>query len=1380
MTDTLLAPYLTPDQSMLLRYERTLPAALLAELGARLRAELGALRTFVPEPLARDPAGFARRSGSFWDGSLLCADLIRFTTLAEELAANGLLGLEELSAIINRVFGALLDALHTYGGVVLKFGGDALTGFFDAAALGPEHSQAACAAALAMQQRMVEFAAIQMGGHTYELRLRVGVHRGRPFGAIVGDAERREVVVTGRAVNRVVLLQEQAAPGTVMISAETLATLHDARSTPHSNGHTLRGLAPVAALPAPPLPALPAGDDLPTLRAVATRIAELRPFLPAPLPRHVIYANTQSGGEFRAVSALFINVTSLSGVLAMLDELGRPAAQVLNAYYGHIQRVIRRYGGEINKFDSTSAGDKLLAIFGAPVAHEDDPLRAVEAALDLAPALGQANQELRQFLDAELLPRAGHDHPITSATLWRTVDMSLRQRIGVATGNVFAGTVGSPRRREYTVLGQVVNLAARLMAAAAPGTVVVAPATARAVRELVALQPLPPLRLKGFAQPVVASMVLHRTDAAPNPARAVAPLVGRTHELALLRELASASTRGAGRVVAISGEPGIGKTRLIGAFWAELAERQTRRIALNGRSYAQHTPYSVIRDLLTQLFALPEAAAPGVLWATIADLVATTAPAFVALAPLLDTVFTIVIPAADLTGATGEPGAHFSLARLPQAERRERLHDLVVALVAGSVQREPLTLVIDDLHWADASSLALVQRLAQLAETLPLLLVLSYRPHTLPATPWLNLPQTSSLQLEALDRAASRALLSDLLNSVPTDALEPVLERAQGSPFFLEALVRHLIDRRLVRQSEAGTWQLLSSLTSDSVPETIELVLAAQLDQLDEATRELVQVAAVIGTTIPYQVLAGVYSQARQPARHLMELVRAGILVTDEQEAQPNFRFRQALLRDVAYQSILYAQRRELHRRVAERIAIVFASQIERFEAELAYHYAQAEEHGCACGYALRAARNSRKHGALSEALAGYNQAWSSAEQQPDALTPDETLRVLEELADVEVLAGRYDDARQHYSRLLSTASQQPEASQSLSTAVLSRKLGSSYEQQSMFEEALQWLHRARRHLEQSSAVAQAQPNADRAAAANAAPLELSRICGLIGWVYFRRGDPERARQWLDAALSALDEISGADDAMLEERARVYNRQGGVAWMLGNLPAARIYVERSLADFTALGDLLGKADAENNLGILAEQLGDWQSAISSYQAALEANQLSGRRRAAALSRLNLGAAQLQLGAPELAMPLLEQASVETHELGDTLHEIMALRWLGRAQTRLARFDDANAALRRALTYAQQSQLLLEQLDTYTALGELALAQADQGAARAAYSGGSALLARVDRATLEVGLFLRFAALVEERTGAQADSAALRAESQLIFSTLGIAMPPDAP
>jgi class 3 adenylate cyclase/tetratricopeptide (TPR) repeat protein len=1361
--DSLLSPYLTPDQALLLRYEGALPPALLAELEARLRGELSALRAFVPEPLARDPEAFLRRGGRFWEGTLLCADLSGFTAVAEDLTAHGLLGIETLRNMLNEVFDALLQELHAYGGTVLKFGGDAITCFFDAAALGPSHSGAACAAALGMQRRMAAFDAYPACGRAYQLRLRVGVHSGRPFVTAVSAPERREVVAVGRAVNRTAALQEQAAPGEVLVSPEVLAALPSAESAPQGGGRRLLAAAPLAPMPAPPLPPLPAGGGLAGLAELAARIANLRPFLPASLPSSLLPAEAQSAGEFRSVSAVFVNVASLGGVLALLEELERPADEILNTYFAQVHGVVQRYGGVLNKFDISSAGDKLLVIFGAPVAHEDDPLRAVEAALELSPAIGLVNEQLRRLLDDDLLGRDEEAAPGADA-LWRTIDLSLRQRVGVATGTVYAGTVGSSRRREYTVIGQTVNLAARLMAVAEPGQVLLAPATARAVGEAVALQPLPPSPLKGFGQPVAPALALRLAPPPPLAGQAITPLVGRGRELALLRELAPAALGGAGRVVAICGDAGMGKSRLVAEFWGELDGEPARRIALSGRVYGQRAPYGLVRDLLAQLFALPADDAPEALRAAVREMVAATAPVFAPLTPLLGSVFAGPDLDARTVGAR-DPQPHFAVERLPLPEQRERLHDLLITLVVEAIKERPLVLLIDDLHWADDSSLELVQQLAQLGDTLPLLLLLSYRAPMLAEAPWLDLPHTSVLELEGLGKADSLELLGRLLEGVPTAAFEPVLERAQGSPAFLEAAVRHLIDRGGVARDAAGRWQLREPLTEAYVPEALESALAAQLDQLDEATRELLQVMAVIGTHVPYQVLAGVYSQARQPARRLLELVRAGFLETDEQEGRSGFRFRQALLREVTYRSILYAQRWELHRRVAERIELVFAAQIEQYAAELAYHYGQARDDERACRYALQAARSSRRRYALPEALACYAQVRELTELHPGVLGQDEALAALEELADVEVLAGRYDEAGALYGRLLA---EDGAARATLRTAVLARKLGGVHEQQAQFDEALTWLHRARR-------IAEAAGGAPEAAA-----LEVSRVCSAIGWVYFRRGEPEQAQRWLDEALSALSTAGDARDDAREERARVYNRLGGVAWMLGNLRAARIYVERSLADFTHLGDVPGRADAQNNLGILAEQLGDWEGAIASYSEALEVNQQTGRRRAAAMSRLNLGAAHLQLGACAEALPLLQQTADEARAVGDTVHEIMALRWLGRAQTRLGHFDAAAETLERALDGARRAELPLDQLDAHTALGELALARDDLRAARAEYRGGEALLRLVEQTTLEVALFLRFAARIEGAAGAASRGAALRAESQQIFSTLGIAAPPEFP
>jgi class 3 adenylate cyclase/predicted ATPase len=1373
----LLAPYLTPQQAALLSYEEVLPASMVAQLGERLRAELAAIRTLVADPVARGHRLIQQHEGGYCPGSLLCADLSGFTGLTEQLATQGRQGVEELSTIINRLFGALLEEIGLYGGVILKFSGDALTVFFDEAQVGNQHHALACATAFALQQRIATFANMETSSGRRTLRLRIGVHSGRIFLATLGDDTRRELFVAGADVNRANMAQEHALPGEILISVETLNGLGQVRSTARPDGFFHLHKAPAfAGNVVPPTPlAVPDATDMASVLTLAEQIATLRPYLPRDFPQRFIdVAHGNAPGEFRPVTVLFITFSSFSKLLAYCEGMESLAIRAVNAYYTRVQTVIHSYGGTINKLDVASFGERLLALFGAPVAHEDDPQRAVQAALDLRAALQEANREIAGLLAADgQLPL--NENPELAFS-------GLDQRIGIATGTVFAGLVGGPDRREYTVIGQTVNLAARLMAIGDPDQVLLSPAARRAVQSTIALQSLPPRLLKGIPEPVSAALALHPIgQAAEPPVGQSMPFVGREAELATLRAQMNDALNGLGSVIMLSGEAGIGKSRLAHEILHDAASQSIRCVAVTCQPYTTTAPYSLIRDLMLQAFDLPGAADPPALRQALQQAVSTYAPALASLTPLLysivDTSHARAVPEHHLDKQSPTKAAvalgDFQLVQLaddglslPLIEQRARLHDLLEALFKGLVSGHALVLVLDDLHWADASSLEVLQRLTKLASSTRLLLVLLYRPEPEGAPLSQVLPQSTAVSLGPLDQPSSARLLHALLGQEASPDILPILDRAEGSPFFLQALVHHLVDMAELRRDAAGRWILRRPLQEIGIPIDIERLLMTRLDRLDEQTRALVQTAAVIGTRVTYPVLAGVFSQAQQLAQRLTYLVDIGILQIDELDEQGPFCFHPTLLREVAYQSILYTTRRELHRRVAERIELLAQPQNVTYLAELTHHFLLAAEWERACVYSLQLGHQAQSRYATTEALTSYRQAYDLASQHADQVAAIHLHAALEGLADVEVIAGYYDQALPHYEMLLALieANESPNVNASAKRALLLCKIGNVYEHQGQLNLALEWMQRARAVLVGSGQ----QSN-----------LQLARICSDIGWVYFRRGELDPTESWLEQALQLLGQSGQGGEsldteeqrALAAERARAQNRLGGVAWSRGDLLAARTYVEQSLAILVDLGDLLGQTDAQNNLGVLAEQRGDWLEAIRQYEGARKIDEQIGRRREIALSLINLGIVYFHQGDLQGALRLLEQAATQTAQVEDTLHEAMALRWQGRALIGMRCWSAARAVLDRALALATTHSWLLECLDAYAALGELALAEAQAGDVEAALAGGRALQPQVEHDSFELAYFLRFAAQAARARGDDAQAQSLFDECRAIFAAL---------
>ncbi|MEI7772399.1 MAG: adenylate/guanylate cyclase domain-containing protein, partial [Chloroflexales bacterium] len=698
-----LLGHLSAEQADLLSHGGDLPAADRARLAAELRADLAACAAYLPARLVRaqldDPCP-GHTGGAFWGGSLLFADLSGFTALSERLSVLGRQGAEEVSAVVNRLFAALVAEIHAHQGALLKFGGDAITAFFDTETIGEAHASAATAAALAMQRRMDAFVGMETRAGTFTLRLRVGVHSGRVFAAEVGDENHIELVVTGTEVNRVAMAQEIAEPGEVVISDQTAALLVGADLEPRSAGFQRIGRLLFFALP-PTQPGLiaPRGpDDLATLASLAARLAALRPYLVRGLPRRFLEVSEIGLGEFRPVSVLFANFHDFSALLERLHDDPDRAAAVLNAYYRRAQAVVHRYDGIVNKVDMYTHGDKLMALFGAPAAHEDDPTRAVRCALELEQALDEANKEIAYLLEGTGFAR-------------------LFQKVGINTGTVFAGRVGGTTRYEYTVMGPAVNLAARLMSAAVDGEVLLSPSARAAVAGQIVLEDHPPLRLKGLAEPVTPARALRVAEAqAPGARIGDAPMIGRDQEMRRLFDAASAAMRGSGRVLALVGEAGAGKSRMAEELLQRMVISSVAKPATPDmvppfemvigecQSYDQRTTYATLRSPLSELLLFSAWRASGAnLQLHIADRVRQLAPDLERFAPLLSDALGMALDESPLTAA------------LSPQQRHDRLQELIVALFCGAARREPLLVLIEDMHWADSPSLELLGSLAAIA-----------------------------------------------------------------------------------------------------------------------------------------------------------------------------------------------------------------------------------------------------------------------------------------------------------------------------------------------------------------------------------------------------------------------------------------------------------------------------------------------------------------------------------------------------------------------------------------------------------------------------------------------------------------------------------------
>ncbi|NJK82238.1 MAG: tetratricopeptide repeat protein [Chloroflexaceae bacterium] len=946
------------------------------------------------------------------------------------------------------------------------------------------------------------------------------------------------------------------------------------------------------------------------------------------LPRRFLENTTDTDiGEFRPVTVLFANFHNFSRILEVLSHAPEQATRVLNAYYRRAQAVVHRYDGIVNKVDMATYGDKLMALFGAPAAHEDDPLRAAYCALDLEKALIDANSEIVEILSAVVPPEA-------ASTL------AMRQRIGINTGTVFAGRVGGAQRYEYTVMGSAVNLSARLMAKATDSIILVSPATRAIVQNQIAVDDHPPLHLKGWPHPIApgivrdyapsSQIIQNRTASVLN----LSTMIGREVELELLRHAASLAIQGAGRVLAIVGEAGIGKSRLSSELLRELIIHEERDIVFytnECQSYEHRTPYMAIRAPLRQLLDLQpqqtrqiETQHAELMQQTIEAAVTRYAPELVRFTSLLGDVLGVVVQETPLTrGLTLE-------------QRRDRLQELVIALFLGAARSHAVVLLLEDVQWADASSMEVVSQLCRAISTTPLLLLLNYRPAPPIDEPWCDLATCQRIELKELSPERGRELLATLLNDTPPPAITTLLDRTQGNPFYIEELIRTLVESGVLARDMTGYWHLTRPLDQIDLPRSIEGVVVARLDRLTEAQYNTVQVASVIGRRFQHPVLEGVTDRIDYLERTLTELIAVEIAMHDLQEQDDRtYLFRHALLRDVAYESILYARRRELHQRVSARLEMLTADQPQRrldVLGLIARHYLLAEVWPQAFEYHMTAGIQAQQRYANREALTLFGTALEIVPRLPLPTDPaarfSQLIDIHERRGTIHALLGETDDAVAAYIDALELLDLRDETHRETRIR-LHRLLASVEEQSSKFDTAFSW-------LEQGMALATATTQA-----------ELAR-CYLLGCkIYYRQGELEQALQWANQSFALAEQVANVLDQAHALRliGVIQSDQGDMASSIQTLEQARELWNM------AEGDLNGLSRILNDMGAVYDQTGRWTEAVVCYEQALEISENIGDAVGIPYTSNNLGFVLMGQGELQRAYDLFLYSGERFNQIG---------------------------------------------------------------------------------------------------------------------------------
>jgi class 3 adenylate cyclase/tetratricopeptide (TPR) repeat protein len=965
-------------------------------------------------------------------------------------------------------------------------------------------------------------------------------------------------------------------------------------------------------------------------RAVATPApldGGLGDYTPRHLAEDLLTTRAARDGERKHVTVVFCDIAD-STVLA--ERLGPDRMHAaIDAFFELALEQVHRFGGTINQF----LGDGFMALFGAPVAHEDHAQRAVLAA-------------------------AAVRNSAAGLVLDDVFERGLAVRMGLNSGLVIVGVIGNDLRRDYTAVGTTTNIAARLQALAEPGTILLSEATRRAAPSA-ACRDLGTRALKGVADRVAVYELVEAFTPCNGDVRRErieSPLVGRESELGGLRRAIGGVSRGSGAVVVVAGDVGVGKSRLVEEARTTPEAVDVRWLEGRGISFGRTMRYWPFLELIRAAAEVHNDDSDVTAWRK------------------LETY---------LLGLFGSGGRDFLpylgalLSLRPGGRFAEHLGSLDPRALGGQIllstrrlferlaSIEPLVLVFEDLQWFDQSSTELLEHIVPLVDEVPLCIIGTVRADgdRTAASDVVTVmrrradSQGFDLNLSPLGHREATDLLDNLIGSdaLPRSRAAALLAKAEGNPFFLEEVVREWVSAGvLVRDSSSGGWRSTPRHGALCVPDTVQDVIMARVDRLDEELKDVLKLAAVIGRSFFYRILDAITHDPGALTGDLVRLERVELIRKRRRLPELEYIFKHNLVQETTYESILLQRRRELHLRAAQAVEEAFVDRLPEFYAVLAHHYARANDRENARHYLLAAGAEAARVAADAEALAHYEQALAASEDAFTMWTPLERARLQREIGGALLRRGDHERAVEYLHRaLLELGRPYPASRLALRAAIareLLRQLGRQFVRRS-------W----------------AQPSPDELAGA----AEACRVYYALSWIdYF--SDHERL------ALDALLTLNVAEPAGLP--LETVRGAVSVAIAFDLLPiyglAARFH-EQALAVAERHGDPAALAFAYLGRGVHEYSRGNCAEALHAFTAAADAGRDSGDVRAWAGPASRMAWLLRLQGDHARSLDVADEVTRIGRDTGDSVVLAWGLQERARTLWHLGRFDEASSLLNRA-------------------------------------------------------------------------------------------------
>lgn len=1025
-------------------------------------------------------------------------------------------------------------------------------------------------------------------------------------------------------------------------------------------------------------------------------------YTPEPLAEKIRAGRRELEGERKLITVLFADVAGFTSLAESLDPEETHA--IMRRCFDLMLREVHRYEGTVSQF----LGDGMLALFGAPIAHEDHAYRAVRSALALQTAVGEYSRELAE----------------------RGIDF--RVRVGLNTGPVVVSRVGIDLTMDYLAVGDTVNLAARMQSLAEPGTVVLSEHTYRVVEGYIVARALGEREVKGKADPVCVYEALRpsrwRSRVDVRADEGLATFVGRRRELEAILDRFEAARAGHGQVVLVAGEAGLGKSRLLYELHSRLSSEEVTWIVGRCVSYGREISYLPIVDLLRDAFAVDES----------------------------DDVATVGRRIARVTGSAGvggddvavleyllgvEPEGGPTAAMDPQL-RKARIFETVRAFFLAYSSVRPLVIAIEDLHWIDAMSTELISYLVTGVANERMMLVLTHRPDW--KQPFGVRPNFTQVDLASLSEAESAEIAGSVLGSatLPKELADLLHRKAEGNPFFVEEVTRSLLEVGSLRRSNGG-YVLAGPVDQIDVPNTIQDVIMARLDRLNEEPKRAIQTAAVIGREFTARLLDRIADLGTTSSATLDELRSVELIYERSLYPELAYMFKHALTHDVAYQSLLKGRRRALHGTVGTVIEELYEDRLADHYETLAFHFEEGHAWERALEYLLRSGEKALASFAPGPAVDFLDRAAAILERQPVPVSPEQLVRLHGSRGHALWLLSRWEESAESYEQMRIAAGadeiQQGLAlfqgaislfwahrfEDAMAAAKRAYDIGKALDNAAIIAGALVTIEGIHSVTGDQRAAAAVVREANEIAARAEVPLLEGYTAVWSGFQSHWRGDEQAAsREWRRGTTVGREhQLPGVLLWTLWTEALALTGEGRYDEAIRSLQEHLELTER-------LGDRVFRCRSLNTLGWVYADLCNWELALEYNRRGTEESRLAGDPEIIRNAELNLGDCHLALGELDEAARRLEQVERETAQSGAWGEDWMKWRYrqhllasLGELRLEQGRVDEAEELALSCLEAAQASESkrnvvkgLRLQADVLLAQG--APAEAEAAAARA--------------------------------------------------------------